>query len=77
MASGLGKTVPTPVQASVSSVIQSGLAYYPFMKAKALAGGVANDPEKVAALSGLWDAAGAGCSPGILKGHSWRTKNPE
>jgi hypothetical protein len=77
LASGLQKTIPTPVQASVSSVIQSGLSYYPLMKAKAIAIDKPSDEEKIAALAGLWDAAGAGCSPGILKGHSWRTKYPQ
>ena len=67
----LGKAVPTSATpSSISSVIQAGLTYYPLIKAKALSGGVSEYKEKVAALAGLWDAAGSGCGTGILKGRS-------
>jgi len=76
LSSGLQKAAPTPAQASVTSVIQAGLSYYPLLEAKALSGGVSNVPQKIAALSGLWDAAGSGCAPGVLKGHGTSSKHP-
>jgi hypothetical protein len=87
LASGLQKSLPTPVQSSVASVIQAGLGYYPFIYAKASSYKQfynkassykqfynVDESRKVAWLSELWDAAGSGCSVGVLKGHSWRTK---
>jgi hypothetical protein len=73
--SALQKVAPSPVQSSVSSVIQAGLSYYPLMQAKAMSGNIKSSEQKVAALSGLWDAAGAGCSTGVLKGQTFRTKH--
>jgi hypothetical protein len=78
------KSLITPVPGSASSVIQAGLTYYPFVRAKASvlkAKWDARKPlgqkdnmtiidEKVAALSALWDSAGSACGTGVLKGRS-------
>lgn len=80
------KIPPTALTTSVSSITQAGLAYYSLMKARAAALSsndtlppekrVMSGYQKEAALSGLWDAAGSACSPGILKGRGLFTEHP-